>query len=81
MKCGGCKKVFCFDNEDYQGKCGGYTEKSWSTLGIRRKNKVKCCQCKKPDNLAASDDENEENTYAEKSKEEYLKLFNAWRPP
>jgi len=36
---------------------------------------VKCCQCKKPDNLAASDDENEENTYAEKSKEN--KLFEA----
>jgi len=36
--------------------------------GIQKKEQGEMLPVKKPDNLAASDGDNEENTYAEKSK-------------
>ena len=39
MTCGRCDKKYCFENPDYNNKCGGYTKKSWASIGKQKKAK------------------------------------------
>jgi len=57
MTCGRCDNKYCFENPDYNNKCGGYTKKSWASIGKqKKKGKVRCTQCKEEGH---EDDESE----------------------
>jgi len=45
-QCSKCKKNYCFDNPNFNNKCGGYKQLSWGTFGEKRKKEVKCPECK-----------------------------------
>lgn len=72
MTCSKCKKQYCFDNEELLNKCGGWTQKSWNSVGKKRKSEVVCMQCKEENDLSKNEDDQQkgEEKVNESKKEE-----------